>query len=509
LNSGANFKNSRLFLVSLQSGGASTTKAGKTMNPNQSDIALREWRLHQKADALGELLKAQRNRAFGIALGIVRSPADAEDVVQEAFIKLMSRTHGFDGMAAFELAVYRAVAQCAMDALRKQKRRSKHEVADGMDGADVMKAARIPKVANHAQALEHAEARAALRNAVAELPDDERAAVALCFEQGMSISQTAQTMDMARDTVRAKLSRALACLRQRLKKGGHDSGAAMLAFWLWQDGAVKVPDSLCQALDRLLPGRPCAEIEPKAPHIGPSARVDLLGLEQPWYQGTAVKVAAVAALALLGVGLFSMKNRERAASAVPAVARPKMEHVPTIAPAMPTAPVAGATAVADTKTSGAASVPAPRPQSGVTEREAKEETVKNKFGAAVLAMSILAMASSRAADQQCQQCPCLQAAESVGASKETFAKIEKLRNECMASVTKINQSSEFQKVLAAAKAAPHDKAVQLDAQKKLNDLCMPAFAAFHKGAKEVFGETYPKFVEKLPPAYRVGAVASK
>ena len=90
---------------------------------------LERWRSSRDAEALGELLKWQRDRAFATALRILGRAADAEDAVQEAFAKLLSRTSGFEGQEELRIAVYRAVVQCALDMVRSDRARARREEA--------------------------------------------------------------------------------------------------------------------------------------------------------------------------------------------------------------------------------------------------------------------------------------------------------------------------------------------------------------------------------------------
>jgi len=58
--------------------------------------ALRQWRQKSQPEALGELLKAYRQRAYALALRMTNSASDAEDVVQESFIRLFRFPQGLD-----------------------------------------------------------------------------------------------------------------------------------------------------------------------------------------------------------------------------------------------------------------------------------------------------------------------------------------------------------------------------------------------------------------------------
>jgi RNA polymerase sigma-70 factor (ECF subfamily) len=227
--------------------------------------SLRAWRETRRPEALGELLKAQRNRAYTVALRLTGSPAEAEDAVQDACVKLLSRTKGFEDRKSFEVAVYRAVVQCSLDRVRAGRRAAAREAAVRNEGALL--------AAVESAAMDVAEQRevlAELRQAVAELPEEERVPIVLCYGQGLSVAQAAETLEVPRETLRARLSKTLEGLRLRLKQKGRSASRAVILLLLWQDGSQAAPASLCEALDKVLPGRACADV-PALAQAGPAA----------------------------------------------------------------------------------------------------------------------------------------------------------------------------------------------------------------------------------------------
>lgn len=277
------------------------------MSQTWTDEALRRWRETRDPEALGELLKSRRERAYSVAWHLLRSASDAEDVVQEAFLKLLSRTVGFDDAATFEVTVYRAVVQCALDALRKRARRRMRETAGLEAEPDTERAGAMQ---TRAAEEEKEEVQSLLRQAVADLPEEERVPVVLCYYQGLSVAESARTLEMPRGTLRARLAKALHHLRTRLSAQDKKKSSAMILALLWQDGVRPVPHSLSARLDELLPGRPCAEL-PRLPQPGPAASALSAG---PWQarglSGVAFWTAAAVILAAsVGVGMLAHKER--------------------------------------------------------------------------------------------------------------------------------------------------------------------------------------------------------
>jgi len=301
------------------------------------DEALRRWREARQPEALGELLKRQRDRAYSVAMRLVGSPADAEDVVQEAFLKLFSRTHGFEDAEAFELSVYRAVVQCALDALKQGRRRRIREQVEAVARA---RDADVRRGETREAQAEREELKTLLRDAVKELGEDERAPVVLCYQQGLTVSQAARVLDLPRETVRARLHRALGALRRWLGRRGKRSGVALILLLLWQDGLLAAPDSLCRSLDAALPGPPCGEL-PALPQPGPAGAPPI-----PWpgvVAGTGLVAAALVAGILCVAGPAGKAHGPEAGSAggsgaVPERAAPEEPKIEVISPAAPSRP---------------------------------------------------------------------------------------------------------------------------------------------------------------------------
>jgi len=204
-------------------------------------------------DALGEFARTNRDRAYSIALRITRSTADAEDAVQDAALKLLNMRQQIQTLDACEGLFYRQVIQCSLDALKKDQRRSRRE-ALSCEGAAEMR--------THESAgaeAERGELLALLRQAVEGLPEDERLAVSLCFE-GLSVVDTAKSLDVPRETVRSRLQRAIGRLRGFMTSRGHAVGVTLALGLMWRDGSHTATSALIDKLDAVLPGRPCSQI---------------------------------------------------------------------------------------------------------------------------------------------------------------------------------------------------------------------------------------------------------
>jgi len=138
-------------------------------------------------------------------------------------------------------------------------------------------------------------ARAKLRTAVQELPEEERFPAVLCYYQGLSESQAAEVLAVPRSTLRRRLAQALSSLRRRLEGDDARMSTALLLALMAGEPASPAPASLCAALDRVLPGEACALV-PALPATGGA------GAAAPGAAlGTKLALAALAAAACAGL----------------------------------------------------------------------------------------------------------------------------------------------------------------------------------------------------------------
>lgn len=130
-----------------------------------------------------------------VATLVVGSRATAEDLVQDAFVRVHARWSGIDDPAAY---THRAVVNACRSHLRRRVLERRHRATLSVDVAEL-------------------EARELL-DALAALPVRQRAAVALRFYAGLSERETAAALGCAPGTVGSLVHRALATLRQAIER---------------------------------------------------------------------------------------------------------------------------------------------------------------------------------------------------------------------------------------------------------------------------------------------------
>jgi RNA polymerase sigma-70 factor, ECF subfamily len=133
----------------------------------------------------------------------VSSRADAEDVVQEAFIRFWRSRHRVAEPVAY---LYSAVKHCALDWQRGQKRQSRREeVAARSEGEPLFDAP-----------LEQDERRATFDAALRNLPESQREVLVMKIWGGLSFPQIAEALRISANTAASRYRYALAKLREQL-----------------------------------------------------------------------------------------------------------------------------------------------------------------------------------------------------------------------------------------------------------------------------------------------------
>src|SRR5439155_22177080 len=165
--------------------------------------------------AFRTLIERHRDRAYTLALRMLRAPADAEEVAQDAFVRAWVGLPRFRGESSFGTWLHRIVARRALDRAAGLRRRRERETV-------VEEAEQLPDGAGCAAGAEHAFRLEAL---IAELTAAQREVVALFYYEGRSVEQVASLLAIPAGTVKTHLSRARSALRrgwleaERIRRG--------------------------------------------------------------------------------------------------------------------------------------------------------------------------------------------------------------------------------------------------------------------------------------------------
>lgn len=165
--------------------------------------------------AFETLMRQNNRRLYRLARSIMRNDSEAEDVVQEGYVRALAHLDGFKGEASLATWLARIVANEALGRVRR--RRPAAELDDltaasrGCEPALMTSPAASPE-----NAAARREIRDLIEKAIDTLPPQFRAVFVLRAVEQMSTEETADLLGIAPATVKTRLHRANKLLRQRL-----------------------------------------------------------------------------------------------------------------------------------------------------------------------------------------------------------------------------------------------------------------------------------------------------
>jgi RNA polymerase sigma-70 factor (ECF subfamily) len=171
-------------------------------------------------DAFGLLVEKYGGRIQRLVRGYVRNEKDAEDVVQDSFVKAFARLDRFDGRSAFFTWLYRIAANTSMDHNKKVRRRPPALPLDAQREDEEGRGAIAPpaKGPTPLQGAMTAELRRSIDEAMASLPDIYREVIVLREMEGLSYDDMSRAIGVSRGTIESRLFRARERLRARLAR---------------------------------------------------------------------------------------------------------------------------------------------------------------------------------------------------------------------------------------------------------------------------------------------------
>jgi RNA polymerase sigma-70 factor (ECF subfamily) len=165
-------------------------------------------------DAFDELVRRTRRPAYRLARRITRNHEDADDVVQESYVKAYRALPRFDAARAFQPWFLTIVARSALSQVRQRARRATVPLdSPGPDGTTLAE-----KI--HDAALDPASRQRLMdaEEALASLPDEQRAILSLRVDGDLPYAEIAIALDIPVGTVMSRLARAREALLEEVEK---------------------------------------------------------------------------------------------------------------------------------------------------------------------------------------------------------------------------------------------------------------------------------------------------
>jgi RNA polymerase sigma-70 factor (ECF subfamily) len=209
-------------------GVASVTKSKADQSVNSvdntsatSDVELVDRSRSGDMEAYRELVERYQNRAFAVALGVIGNQSDAEDIVQDAFLKAYRNLNNFQGNSSFYTWLYRIVANLAIDYSRKRYRKAEVSVgemaAKDSDPKELLDNLQSLLGEDNRFSPEHSvvrdEIRTNLKSAIDRLSPEHRSVIFLREIEGLSYEEISDVVGCSKGTVMSRLHHA----RKKLK----------------------------------------------------------------------------------------------------------------------------------------------------------------------------------------------------------------------------------------------------------------------------------------------------
>jgi RNA polymerase sigma-70 factor (ECF subfamily) len=189
--------------------------------PDSHDLALVRRAQAGDRGAFRKLFDLYHRRVFQMAVAMLRNPQDANDVVQEAFVRVHRHLPDFQGNSSFYTWLYRISMNLVYDQLRRRKTQRQVDYDDTLgraeEGVDQSHLTPVVDGSDPARNAARKELAGEIQAALATLPEHHRQVILLREVEGLSYEEIAKIMNVPKGTImsrlfhaRRKMQRALA-----------------------------------------------------------------------------------------------------------------------------------------------------------------------------------------------------------------------------------------------------------------------------------------------------------
>jgi RNA polymerase sigma-70 factor (ECF subfamily) len=175
---------------------------------------------HGDADAFERLVRAYDQSVIRIAMNLLRSPEEARDVYQEAFLKVYRSLHQFRFDCSFHTWLYRIVTNLCLDHLRRRKvRREESTVVETAEGTidRIAEARELAPGADPERQTWNRQIGGRIERALSELTPRERTVFELRHYEGLRLRAIGEILGTSEEAAKNCLFRATQKMRTRLE----------------------------------------------------------------------------------------------------------------------------------------------------------------------------------------------------------------------------------------------------------------------------------------------------
>lgn len=184
----------------------------------QSDALIIIRARRGEESAFAELLRRYRASVFNLCLRMLKNRDDAEDVAQDVFIKVFAMLDRYDERYAFRSWIFKIAANQSIDFIRKNRIKLLSLDEPVHYGGEEIERQFPDERPTPSDDLEQKQLGKLLREITDELPPHYRSMIVLRHQEQMSYEEIASIMDLPLGTVKARIHRARALMKDKLER---------------------------------------------------------------------------------------------------------------------------------------------------------------------------------------------------------------------------------------------------------------------------------------------------
>ena len=184
-----------------------------------ADAGLVQRARDREEAAIRALMQANNRRLYRLARGILRNDAEAEDVVQETWVRAFTHLDSFRGESSFATWLSRIAMNEALGRLRRARPSVEWTtLPPGTLEAQIIQFPNSAAAEDPEKSMAQREIRHVVEHAIDELPEAFRIVFITRVIEGMNVEETAEILGLKPETVKTRLHRARNMLRDNVEK---------------------------------------------------------------------------------------------------------------------------------------------------------------------------------------------------------------------------------------------------------------------------------------------------
>ena len=187
------------------------------MTTRRTDVELVKGVTGRQDDCFEELLERYGSKVINLALRITRCQEDAEEILQEVFITILTKVQSFEHKAQFSSWLYRVTMNASFMKIRTRNRRRSVSLEDVEPSIKQNWAGNRSELCDVDFMSSRHELRSAIQKAVDQLPEEYRAIFILRDIDGLSNEAVSRILQLSVPAVKSRLHRSRLIMRQQLR----------------------------------------------------------------------------------------------------------------------------------------------------------------------------------------------------------------------------------------------------------------------------------------------------